>query len=164
MNTAKAWYWIALGIVALGLNSEYQQGDLPGMHRIAARAESAFCHVATRAEQTFAVAKFLMSSPMSGPARAFVSPGFPSDDQVLAMHQAELDRAQARLDAFRASLERAQADRVRARDRFAAHLSAAANRRMVVVCPETGQRIEVAVPDLSDLDSEIRDIQVDDSF
>ncbi len=28
MNSAKAWYWMAVGIVALGLNSEYHQGRM----------------------------------------------------------------------------------------------------------------------------------------
>ena len=38
MNTNKAAYWIALGVLALGLNSEYQHGRFVALHRVAGRA------------------------------------------------------------------------------------------------------------------------------
>jgi hypothetical protein len=46
MNTNKAAYWIAVGVLALGLNSEYRHGNFAALHRVAERADSAFCWVA----------------------------------------------------------------------------------------------------------------------
>ena len=43
MDTNKAVYWIALGVVALALNSEYSQGSFARLHQVAARADSALC-------------------------------------------------------------------------------------------------------------------------
>ena len=59
MDTNKAAYWIALGVFALGLNSEYQHGSFVALHRVAEHASSAVCRMATRAEQTLAVARVL---------------------------------------------------------------------------------------------------------
>ena len=164
MNTARAWYWIALGIFALGLNGEYKSGNLPGMHRVVARAESVFCQVATRAEHSFAVARVLMERSAQEVASQDFSADGQFDEPILAEHQVDLARAQARLDRMRATLERAQAERVRVLQRSGAHLSTAAGRRIVVVCPETGQRIEVAMPDFSGVEAVVRDIPVGDSF
>src|SRR5271168_1740504 len=56
MDTNKAAYWIALGALTLGLNSEYRHGDFVRLHRVAARADSVLCRIAVRAEETIAVA------------------------------------------------------------------------------------------------------------
>src|SRR5256885_13155256 len=55
----KALYWIALGVFALGLNSEYQQGNLSLIHRVADHTGAVICKIATRAKQTLAVARVL---------------------------------------------------------------------------------------------------------
>jgi hypothetical protein len=52
----QALYWIALGVLALGMNSEYQKGNLPFAHRVADRAGAVLCHVTAKAEQVVAVA------------------------------------------------------------------------------------------------------------
>ena len=57
MNTNKATYWIALAVFALALNSEYQKGSFPALHRVGPRRIHV-CRVAARAEQTFALARF----------------------------------------------------------------------------------------------------------
>jgi hypothetical protein len=62
MNAAnKAWYWLAVGVLALGLNGYYQDGGLHGVHRLAncarlrvAETRAQFSQVATAAEVTFA--------------------------------------------------------------------------------------------------------------
>ncbi|MGA7560358.1 MAG: hypothetical protein WCF61_15055 [Terriglobales bacterium] len=59
MNTNKAAYWIILGVLALGLNSEYQHGNFAPLRRVAERADSAFCWVAARAKQTLDAAAIL---------------------------------------------------------------------------------------------------------
>ena len=40
MDANKAAYWIALGVLALGLNSEYRRGNFEPLHRVASRAET----------------------------------------------------------------------------------------------------------------------------
>ncbi len=56
MNTNKAAYWIALGVFALTLNSEYRHGSFVPLHRVAEHAGSALCRITARAEKTLAVA------------------------------------------------------------------------------------------------------------
>jgi hypothetical protein len=88
MNTNKAAYWIAVGALALGLNSEYRHGNLTGLHRVADRVGSAICQVTTRAEKTLAMA-ILIARPEGGEAGTLV----PST--------AEAEVAQARAARFR---------------------------------------------------------------
>ena len=98
MNTNKAAYWIALGVLALGLNSEYRHGNFVALHRVADRAGAVLCRMATRAEQTLAVATVLTSRR-----------GFPVDNLLASADRAEMARAQGELlrdqarDAGRAS-------------------------------------------------------------
>jgi hypothetical protein len=166
----KALYWIALGVFALGLSSEYQQGNLPLVHRVANRAGAVLCQIATRAEQTLAVARVLTGRS---------APEFRVDDQLLARQQAEvervmaehqadldramdlrqadLDRLQQRLDRVHVILDRAQLAKVRVLERTRFKLSNATSRR-IVVCPQTGARVTVdAQPDVADLDVDIDD-------
>src|SRR6266478_6360678 len=81
----KALYWIALSVFALGLTSEYQKGNLPLAHRVADRAGAVLCQIATRAEQTWAVARVLTGR----------TPEFQLDDEFLARQQAEVERVMA---------------------------------------------------------------------
>jgi uncharacterized protein (DUF2252 family) len=155
MNTAKAWYWIALGIFALGLSNEYQNGGLPVLHQVADRTETVLCRIVGRAEQSLAMARVIMESPRQE---------FATDELFVVQRQVDLARAQAKLDRMRAIMERARADQVRVLQRQSSYLSRASERRVVVVCPKTGKQIEVEMPDLSGLDSEIRKMQVDDTF
>jgi hypothetical protein len=176
----KALYWIALGVFALGLNSEYQKGNLPVAHRVADRAEATLCRMATRAEQTLSLARVLTGRP---------APEFRVDDQflarqqatvdrVMAAHQAELDRAmdlrkadldrvQAKLDRMHSVLERAQMAQERVLEHSRFRLSNAANRRLMVICPKTGKRTAVQPSadsivldqDVSDADMDLDDLQ-----
>ena len=59
--THKAWYWLAAGVLALGLNGYYQDGGFQGLHRLAAQttgavseARAQFREVATLAEVALA--------------------------------------------------------------------------------------------------------------
>jgi hypothetical protein len=174
----KALYWIALGIFALGLNSEYQKGNLPLAHRVADRAGAVLCQITARAEQTLAVARVLTGRP---------TPEFPVDDEFLARQQAEverdmaehqadldramalrqadLDRVQANLNRMHSAIERAQMVRVRISERSRFNISDAANRRMIVICPKTGKRISVQPgADLADIDVNVPEVEVGDSF
>src|ERR1700737_26180 len=61
MDANKAAYWIALGVLALGLNSEYQHGRFAGLHRVSEYAGSTFCRMGAHGEQTLAVARVITS-------------------------------------------------------------------------------------------------------
>jgi len=166
----KALYWIALGVFALGLNSEYQKGNLPLAHRVADRAGAVLCQIATRAEQTWAVARVLTGR----------APEFRVDDQFLARQQAEvervmaehqadmdrvsaprqadLDRLQERLDRVHVVLDRAQLAKLRVLEHTRLKLSNATNRR-IVVCPQSGTRVAIDEPDVADLSVDVDDTQ-----
>jgi hypothetical protein len=154
MDTNKAAYWIALGVLALGLNSEYQHGRFVALHRVSEYASSALCRMATRAEQTLAVARVLASrerfpvdglSAASGGAEMARAGGELLRDQ--ARDEAELfrDGVQAQADAIRAQAEtqRAEVEQIRLRVRSQLRLARMVNRRVMVVCPKTGVRIAV---------------------
>jgi hypothetical protein len=177
----KALYWIALGVFALGLHSEYQKGSLPFAHRIAVRAEATFCGVVARAEQTWALARVLTGHQ-----------NFPVDDQFLARQQAEvervmgerqadldrvmaehqadidhamdlrqadLDRVQQKLDHMHIVSDRVQVDNLRKVERVRFKLAEATSRRLVI-CPQTGVRVVVgAQPDDADIAVDVNDAQ-----
>jgi hypothetical protein len=95
MDTNKAAYWIALGVFALGLNSEYQHGRFVALHRVSEHAGSTLCRMATRAQQTLAVARVLTSRerfPVDGLSAA-------TGGAETAQGQDELVRDQARDEA-----------------------------------------------------------------
>jgi hypothetical protein len=154
METNKAAYWIALGVLALGLNSEYQHGRFVAVHRVAEHAGSALCRMATRAEETLAVAKVLVSRerfPVDGLVAATGGGEMARAQSELlrdqARDEAELlrDGVQAQADVIRAQAEaqRAEVERIRVRMRSQFRLARAVDRRVVVVCPKTGVRIAV---------------------
>jgi len=158
MDTNKAAYWIALGVLALGLNSEYRHGSFVALHRVAEHAGSAFCRVATRAEETLAVARVLTSrEPFAVddlPVAAGGAEMARAQEKLLrdqARDEAELlrdrlrDEVRARADAIRAQAEmqRAEVEQIRIRVRSQFGLARAVDRRVVVVCPKTGVRIAV---------------------
>ena len=178
MNTNKAAYWIALGVLALGLNSEYQRGRFVALHRVAKNASSVLCGISTRAEQALAVARILTSREGSLPDNLLAS----ADAAEMARAQGEALSEQARDEAelFRDTVRetvrdeiRAQADTIRARaamqraeieqmrwhTRSQFNLARTADRRVMVVCPKTGVRI--AMKDGSDLAEGSPDIQVE---
>ena len=189
MNTDKTMYWVALGVLALGLHSEYRNGRFPAIHHVADQAESTVCRLVTRAEQTLATAEVLT---VRVPQKVRVDDDFMARQQaqverVMAEHQADLDRLladrqahldramalrqanfdclQEKLDRMHVAVDRAQLQRVRAFERTRFKLSDAANRRTVLVCPRTGARITVhTAANLSDLDTNFAAIDVGDSF
>jgi len=173
MDTNKAAYWIALGVLALGLNSEYQHGSFAALHRVTEHAGSVLCRISTRAQQTLAVARVLTRRE-----------GFPADDLLastggagMARAQGELlrERARGETELFRdeirtqadvirarAEMRRAEIEQIRLRTRSQVRLASAVNRRVTVVCPKTGARITVnAGPEVADVSP---DVEVEDTF
>jgi hypothetical protein len=154
MDTNKAAYWIALGVFALALNSEYRHGSFVALHRVSEYAGSALCKMATRAEQTLAVARVLVRSerfPVDGLIAATDGAEVARAQEELlreqARDEAELlrDGVQAQADAIRAQAEvqRAKVEQIRVRMRSQFRLARAVDRRVLVVCPKTGVRIAV---------------------
>jgi len=150
MNTNKITYWLALGVFALGLRSEYQNGRFPAIHRVAAHAGSALCRVATRAEQTVALVRILTSDRGETDWLAPVREGELGQVDVLreeAQAHAELvrDRVLARADLVRArsELQRSQVEQIRWRIQPQLELANGSDRQFTFVCPKTGARISV---------------------
>jgi len=161
MNSNRAAYWIAAGVLALGLNSEYRQGNFAALHRIADRAGSAVCGIATRARKTLEVAKFL-ASPEAGLPDTLVASAAEAD---LARAHGEMlqERSRSREEATpfpdgvrdrvrdeiraRADLIRARAEMRRAeiemhlRTHSSLTLAKLSTGAVTVFCPKTGARI-----------------------
>jgi len=154
MNTNKAAYWIALGVFALALNSEYRHGNFVPLHRVSEYASSALCRMATRAEQTLAAARFLTGRQESAADDLLAADSRAEMARVQsellrdqARDEAELlrDGVQAQADVIRAQVETqlAEAEQIRLRMRSQFRLARTVNRRVTVVCPKTGVRIAV---------------------
>jgi hypothetical protein len=158
MDTNKAAYWIALGVFALALNSEYRHGSFVGLHRVAEYAGSALCRMATRAEQTLAVARVLTSRErfsVDGLVAATGGAGMTRGQGELvrdqARDEAELLRdrvreevhAQADVVRAQAEVQRAEVGQIRLRMRSQFRLARTVDRHVTVICPKTGVRIAV---------------------
>jgi hypothetical protein len=166
MNTNKAAYWIALGVLALGLNSEYQHGRFVALHRVAGRASSVLCQISTRAEQALAFARILASREELPVDNLLASAGGAEMARVQAemlrdqaQDETELfrdavretvrdrvrDEVRAQADVIRARVEmqRAEIEQIRWRTRSQFRLARTPDRRVTLVCPKTGTRITV---------------------
>ena len=122
----KAWYWLAAGVLALGLNGYYQDGGFQGLHRLSdsaattiAETRSQITETATLAEVTLAEyarcerpapSNVLISSQMILPQAGV---GIPAQTQVrLARMQERLEALQAaRAEARMARLQQVLAQR-----------------------------------------------------
>ncbi len=181
MNTNKAAYWIAVGALALGLNSEYRHGNFAELHRIADRAGATLCQIATSAGNTLAVAK-LFASPDSNLPDAMVASADETQmsgaraemlrEQNRSRRDAELVRDEVR-DRVREQI-RAQADVIRAqaevqraeaeiqhRTRSQFEFANAINRDVAVFCPKARARTRIV---LSHLGPDSADIEVGERF
>lgn len=59
MNAQKLAYWLSLAVFALALQSSYQRGAFPSIHRAAEHAASGFCRVTAAAEQAYVLVRAL---------------------------------------------------------------------------------------------------------
>jgi hypothetical protein len=177
METNRAAYWIALGVLALGLNSEYRQGNFLALHRVADRAGSVLCRISTRAEQTFAVATELKSRPqfvvddmLASASRAeavreqskWVREQARDEAELLRDRVRDQIRAQADVLRVQADVRRAEIEQVRFRMRSQVRLANTTSREMTVVCPKTGTRIVVNAG--TDLEDTSPDVEVGETF
>jgi len=105
----KAWYWLAVGVLALGLNGYYQDGGLQGLHRLANCAENRL----VEARMQFGQMAPLAEVAMAGPARLRCERSAPAS--VVAVSPNIPAQAQARLAHLQERLGEMQAARVQAR-------------------------------------------------
>jgi hypothetical protein len=172
MDTNKAAYWIALGILALGLNSEYHHGSFVALHRAAERADSVLCRISTRAEQALKVSPGITSQEefqddlVAANDRAEMSRDEAELVREQARTEAELirdrvrDQVRARADSIRgqADMRRAEIQQIRWRTAAQIKLARTANRRVIAVCPKTGTRIWVNTDaGLADISPDVED-------
>lgn len=149
MNTDKAVYWITVGVLALGLNNEYQHGNFAALHRVAERANSVLCRVTAHAEQALLVAKVLTSHDRFTADDLLASAGATEREErdnavrlrdILRRRLPDELRAQAEI--IRAQAEvRSNMEQIRLHARSQFRFVGAANRRLTVLCPETNVRI-----------------------
>jgi len=169
MNT-KALYWMALGVFALALNSEYQKGGLPLAHRVADRAEAVYCQAAARAQQSLAMARLMYSQATTDvPTDEFLARQQAAVDRALAerqvelnrelaLRQADLARMQQDMGRVRVVMDRAQVQKLSKLRSFKFDFNDGRGRKTIAICPETGAKIAVDV----DQDSvDVGDIDVD---
>lgn len=181
MDTNKAAYWIALGALALGLNSEYRNGNFAAVHRVAESAGSVLCRISTRAEQTLAVALGMTNREKSPAVDLFAANQGTEMARAEAQAEAEMLREQARASAEmvrarvrdeiraqadvireQAEMERAQIEQIRWRTASHVGLARTANHRVTVVCPKTGARITLKPGvELADI---APDVEIEDNF
>jgi hypothetical protein len=183
MNTNKAAYWIALGVLALGLNSEYRHGNFVALHQVADRADSALCRISTHVEQTLAMARAAAITPSRKSFEqnllASTDAAEMAQDRAGMLREQASDRAERIRERVQAQIQdqiREQADGIRVqaemqhaqieqmliRTRSQIKLVGAVNRRLTVVCPKTSARISVnTVIDSTDSSP---DVEVDATF
>lgn len=175
MDTNKAAYWVALGVLALGLNSEYQHGNFVTLHRVAERTSATLCHVSTRAEQTLMALGITSRGefPVDGLLAASDRAEMTRDEAELVQEQARAraemirvrvrDEIRAQTDEIRAraEMQRAQIEQIRWRAVSQIRLSRADNHRVMVVCPKMGARITVNAD--SELAEIAPDVEVEDT-
>jgi hypothetical protein len=153
MNTNAAAYWIAVGVLALGLSSEYQHGRFETLHRIAEHANLALDQVSAHAEQALVATRLLTTRDASGVDRLMAS----TDAAEMALDRSEMVREQAleTMELLRdrgregvaggireqiraqAEIRRAEIDEIRSRTRSEARSARMVNRRALLVCPRT---------------------------
>jgi hypothetical protein len=65
MASGKAWYWLAVGVLALGLNGEYQSGGLPWAHEVVEHGRAAVQRVAEEASGHVAMARIMFGHDLA---------------------------------------------------------------------------------------------------
>lgn len=157
--THKAWYWLAAGVLALGLNGYYQDGGFQGLHRLAAQttvavaeARAQFREVATLAEVTLAERAQSRSPRLAPSAVAVNGQDLPVQAEVrLAELQTRLSAREAvRMQVRMARLQRIMAERdmQRAQVEIAnGRLAVLTNSARVNIALPPLPRVEVATPD-----------------
>ena len=156
VDVNKAVYWIAVGVLALGLNREYQHGGFASLHRVAEKTGSVLCRATARAEETLAVAtgrrtrsEFAVDRLLASTEAAEALRDRSEFLREQAQDEAEFVRAQVRAQAEaireQAEMKRAEIRQIRQLSRVRVRLASAPSRQRVVVCPRSGARTSVSL-------------------
>jgi len=70
MRSNQAWYWLAAGVLALGLNGAYQDGQFAFVHRLTDRASEMIAHTSERGGQFVAMAQLFFGQSAADADRA----------------------------------------------------------------------------------------------
>jgi hypothetical protein len=176
MDTNKVVYWVALGVLVLGLNSEYRHGHFATLHQAVERADLALCGISARAERTLAAAigvserSEFAAEARSASASRLAGVRLRSDLlREQARDQAELlrdeIRAQAEVMRGQAEVRRAEMERVRSRAESQFQFVDAGDRGMTVFCPKMGARVVVSRRiSRADRSDDLPEVEVSDSY
>ncbi len=143
----KAWYWVAAGVLALGLNGYYQDGGLTALHRAAERstlavaeARAQFTQVATLAEVAVAD-QALSHRDRQAPAVVALAPVMvPSPAQVRLV---QVQQRLATLQRARVQVRIARLQQVIARHQMERGEVEIQNGRLTVLTNEGHVRVDV---------------------
>jgi hypothetical protein len=109
MDMNKVIYFVAAGVLALGLQSEYKQGSFPALHRVAEQADCLMSRVAVDAERTLVMA--IGRTPASSTFRSSsLQRSLAAETLATSTTAAEMSRMQAEMMREKA---RSQAECVR---------------------------------------------------
>ncbi|HZS96219.1 MAG TPA: hypothetical protein VFA40_05540 [Terriglobales bacterium] len=162
MRTDKAWYWLAAGVLALGLNGAYQDGQLGWAHVLADRAAAAVERASLRGQHFVAMAEIMLGR----------------EPQAFGHTQAAIERIQNRIVCDRVAHAQRQIAMAHVREQLA---EAKVQQKMAMVQMKMGRvrmiadrakqfrdcdgfsKVVVNMPDLPKIDlSNIPDIEVPD--
>lgn len=114
MRTNGAWYWLAAGVLALGLNGAYQDGQLGTLHCLTSRATIAMERAAERGLRLVTVAEVMLGRSPEAFGRTEAALQRVQSKMVcqrVAMAQQRIAMAQARQQIIEAEVQR-KLDRV----------------------------------------------------
>lgn len=127
MASDKAWYWLAAGVLALGINGAYQDGEFQWAHRIADRSAVMVQQVRNEGCRLVAIAETFLGRDSSGFERA--------QDQLARVQDRlshrQMERMQRQMEMAQYQVERAQRMVVMQQDEPCSH-----SHRFMVQVPE----------------------------
>ena len=153
MASSKAFYWLALAVLALGLNNEYQRGRMQPLHRLVSRSEATINCLAMRAREYVVLAKVMLSDRPGLPDSTELAQAVHRERAEFARIRPEMVRQQVRLELqgvdraqfvrLGAEMARHQAEFARLRTEQARVIVEEMKHRKAVACKESGFKVTV---------------------
>lgn len=91
MTSNRAWYWMAAGVLALGLNGAYQDGEFSWAHCLVDRSMGWFQRISNHGREFVAMAEIMLGRMPEARSRA---------QAAVDRSEAALDRSQAKFEAM----------------------------------------------------------------
>lgn len=111
MASEKAWYWLAAGVLALGLNGAYQDGQFQWAHRLVERSNATFERVSAQGCRLLAMAEIMLGSEPAGLDRVHDRMVRAQDRMVAAQdrfNQRQMERMQRQMEMAQMKMEQGQ--------------------------------------------------------